>query len=51
MRKNHTPTAVSFKLQFIESIAIEEAVETGDEATDAELRTDPSLMSFARRSR
>jgi hypothetical protein len=28
MCEHHTPTAVSFELQFIESITIEEAVET-----------------------
>ena len=51
MRENHTPTAVSFKLQFIESITMEEVVKAGDEAKDAGLRTDPSLMSFASKSR
>jgi len=49
MGKNHAPAAVSFKLQFVESIAT--GSQLRKKRTRCESRTNPSLMSLARRSR
>jgi hypothetical protein len=48
MCKNHTPAAVSFELQFIESVTIKEAVEIGKEATRGGIEDRPFAHVFCK---